>query len=43
MVELSTVFRQQGDDRLVDLLNAVREGTLLEAARGELSHRRAVE
>jgi DNA polymerase III epsilon subunit-like protein len=39
VVELSTVFRQQGDDRLVDLLNAVREGTLLEAARSELNRR----
>ena len=39
VVELSTVFRQQGDDRLVDLLNAVREGTLLEEARGELNRR----
>src|SRR5690606_34139549 len=33
VVELSTVFRQQGDDRLVDLLNAVRDGALLEDAR----------
>lgn len=39
VVELSTVFRQQGDDHLVDLLNAVREGTLLEEARGELNRR----
>ena len=39
VVELSTVFRQQGDDQLVDLLNAVREGTLLEEARGELNRR----
>lgn len=39
VVELSTVFRQQGDDRLVDLLNAVREGALLEAARAELNRR----
>ncbi|MBB5832495.1 exonuclease domain-containing protein [Brachybacterium aquaticum] len=39
VVELSTVFRQQGDDRLVDLLNAVREGTLLEKARAELNRR----
>ncbi|MFD4008252.1 exonuclease domain-containing protein [Brachybacterium paraconglomeratum] len=39
VVELSTVFRQQGDDRLVDLLNAVREGTLLEEARAELNRR----
>ena len=39
VVELSTVFRQQGDDQLVDLLNAVREGTLLAEARGELNRR----
>lgn len=39
VVELSTVFRQQGDDRLVDLLNAVREGSLLEEARAELNRR----
>jgi DNA polymerase III epsilon subunit-like protein len=39
VVELSTVFRQQGDDHLVDLLNAVREGTLLEDARAELNRR----
>lgn len=39
VVELSTVFRQQGDDQLVDLLNAVREGTLLEEARAELNRR----
>ena len=39
VVELSTVFRQQGDDRLVGLLNAVREGTLLEEARAELNRR----
>ncbi|RRR20624.1 AAA family ATPase [Brachybacterium paraconglomeratum] len=39
VVELSTVFRQQGDDQLVDLLNAVREGTLLEEPRGELNRR----
>ena len=39
VVELGTVFRQQGDDRLVDLLNAVREGTLLEEARAELNRR----
>ncbi len=39
VVELSTVFRQQGDDRLVELLNAVREGTLLEDARAELNRR----
>ncbi|MDN5900198.1 MAG: AAA family ATPase [Brachybacterium sp.] len=39
VVELGTVFRQQGDDRLVDLLNAVREGALLEDARLELNRR----
>jgi hypothetical protein len=39
VVELSTVFRQQGDDQLVDLLNAVREGALLEEARAELNRR----
>ncbi|NMA78127.1 MAG: AAA family ATPase, partial [Actinomycetales bacterium] len=33
VVELGTVFRQLGDDHLVHLLNAVREGTLLEDAR----------
>ncbi|GAA4531433.1 AAA family ATPase [Brachybacterium paraconglomeratum] len=39
VVELGTVFRQQGDDRLVDLLNAVRDGALLEDARTELNRR----
>ena len=39
VVELGTVFRQQGDDQLVHLLNAVREGTLLEDARAELNRR----
>ncbi|WP_394216378.1 AAA family ATPase [Brachybacterium vulturis] len=39
VVELTTVFRQLGDDRLVDLLNAVREGALLEDARHELNRR----
>lgn len=39
VVELGTVFRQQGDDRLVYLLNAVREGSLLEEARAELNRR----
>ncbi|MGP5641391.1 MULTISPECIES: AAA family ATPase [Brachybacterium] len=38
-VELTTVFRQLGDDRLVDLLNAVREGALMEEARAELNSR----
>ncbi|MCT3015452.1 AAA family ATPase, partial [Propionibacterium freudenreichii] len=35
-VELTTVFRQIGDARLVHLLNAVRDGKLLAAARAEL-------
>ncbi|MGO1228794.1 MAG: AAA family ATPase [Brachybacterium sp.] len=39
VVELATVFRQLGDDRLVDLLNAVRDGALLEDARAELNRR----
>ena len=39
VVELGTVFRQQGDDQLVNLLNAVRDGTLLEDARAELNQR----
>lgn len=38
-VELNTVFRQVGDSRLVDILNAVREGALLEEARRELNTR----
>ena len=38
-VALTTVFRQRGDDRLTALLNAVREGVLLEAARAELNER----
>ena len=38
-VALTTVFRQLGDDRLTALLNAVREGVLLEAARAELNER----
>lgn len=40
-VELNTVFRQLGDTRLVDLLNAVREGALLDDARAELNTRTA--
>ncbi|MBK0422627.1 AAA family ATPase [Leucobacter sp. CSA2] len=36
-VELTTVFRQINDRRMVDLLNAVRSGALLEAARAELN------
>lgn len=39
VVELTTVFRQVGDTRLVNLLNAVREGELLDAARTELNER----
>ncbi|MGW4091708.1 AAA family ATPase [Nocardia sp. NPDC004750] len=38
-VELTTVFRQIGDARLVDILNAVREGALLDEARAELNSR----
>ncbi|QVQ50471.1 AAA family ATPase [Spiractinospora alimapuensis] len=38
-VELNTVFRQLGDTRLVELLNAVREGALLADARVELNTR----
>ncbi|GMA35065.1 hypothetical protein GCM10025876_12690 [Demequina litorisediminis] len=36
---LTHVFRQRGDARLVDILNAVREGALLEDARRELNAR----
>ncbi|MFC4904915.1 AAA family ATPase [Kocuria oceani] len=39
MVELTTVFRQVGDTRLVEILNAVREGALLEDDRAELNTR----
>ncbi|WP_433664203.1 AAA family ATPase [Nocardia sp. CA-128927] len=39
MTELTTVFRQIGDSRLVDILNAVRVGALLEGARAELNSR----
>lgn len=38
-VELTTVFRQVGDQRLVALLNDVREGAMLEGARAELNIR----
>ncbi|WP_304523517.1 AAA family ATPase [Aeromicrobium sp. Leaf350] len=38
-VALTTVFRQLGDDRLTSLLNAVRDGVLLEAAQAELNAR----
>ncbi|MFV0633758.1 AAA family ATPase [Demequina sp.] len=39
LVELTHVFRQHGDAQLVDILNAVREGALLEDARRELNLR----
>lgn len=38
-VELTTVFRQRNDDRLVEILNAVRSGELLRDARSELNRR----
>ncbi|GEN79490.1 AAA family ATPase [Actinotalea fermentans] len=38
-VALTTVFRQLGDQRLTGLLNAVREGVLVERARTELNAR----
>lgn len=38
-VALTTVFRQLGDPRLTGLLNAVREGVLVERARAELNAR----
>lgn len=38
-IELSTVFRQIGDNRLVTLLNDVREGAMLDGARTELNTR----
>ncbi|NKE10733.1 MULTISPECIES: AAA family ATPase [Kocuria] len=38
-VELTRVFRQVGDNRLVEILNAVREGSLLQEARQELNTR----
>lgn len=38
-VELTTVFRQIGDSHLVELLNAVRSGALLEDARADLNRR----
>lgn len=37
MVHLTRVFRQQGDSRLVDILNAVRDGSLLDDVRAELN------
>lgn len=36
---LTKVFRQLGDQRLTDILNAIREGVLLEHARDELNAR----
>ncbi|MFC9475931.1 AAA family ATPase [Nocardia sp. NPDC056952] len=39
LVELTTVFRQIGDTRLVEILNEVREGALLDTARAELNKR----
>lgn len=39
IVELETVFRQLGDDQLVDLLNSVRDGSMLDDARAELNKR----
>lgn len=39
VIELTTVFRQSGDNRLVDLLNHVRDGALLDDARAELNQR----
>ncbi len=38
-MQLTKVFRQLGDDRLVGLLNAVRDGVLLEGMRAELNTR----
>lgn len=38
-VALTTVFRQLGDQRLTSILNAVREGVLLDHARTELNAR----
>ncbi len=38
-VDLTRVFRQSGDRRLTTILNALREGTLVERARGELNSR----
>lgn len=40
-VQLTTVFRQLGDQRLTNLLNAVREGVLLDEMRTELNTRTA--
>lgn len=38
-VALTTVFRQLGDDRLTDILNAIREGVLLGEAQSDLNER----
>lgn len=38
-VALTEVFRQQGDQRLTSILNAAREGVLLDAARQDLNRR----
>lgn len=38
-VALTTVFRQLGDERLTSILNAVREGVLLDNAQAELNAR----
>ena len=38
-VALTEVFRQQGDQRLTSILNAAREGVLLDAARQDLNTR----
>lgn len=38
-VALTTVFRQQGDQRMTSILNSIREGVLVEQARAELNSR----
>ena len=38
-VALTHVFRQQGDDRLTSILNAIREGVLVDQAREDLNAR----
>lgn len=38
-VELTTVFRQLGDDRLTSILNSIREGVLLGATKTDLDSR----
>ena len=42
-VALTEVFRQRGDQRLASILNAAREGVLLDTAREELNNRVAAE